>query len=87
VKDTRVPQDTCNPAGIWEDHLPRLNTTHRPIVNEYREGKVKRTSVRGVKENLKPCAYKQWKRYALYWECVTAYLLHNEPVSYVAWQG
>ena len=33
VRDTRVPQDTCNPAGIWEDHLPRLNTPHRPIVN------------------------------------------------------
>ena len=61
---TRVPQDTRNPAGIWEDHLPRLNTTHRPIVNEYREGKVKRTPVRGVKEYLKPCAYKQWERYA-----------------------
>ena len=64
MKDTRVPQDTCNPAGIWEDHLPRLNTTHRPIVNEYREGKVKRTPVRGVKEYLKPCAYKQWEGYA-----------------------
>ena len=63
VWDTRVPQDTCNPAGIWEDHLPRLNTTHRPIVNEYREGKVKRTPVRGVKEYLKPCAYKQWEHY------------------------
>ncbi len=25
-----------------------------PIANEYREGKVKRTPVRGVKENLKP---------------------------------
>jgi hypothetical protein len=31
----------------------------RPIVHEYREGKVKSTPVRGVKENLKPCAYKQ----------------------------
>ena len=50
--------------GIWEDHLPRLNITHRPIVNEYREGKVKRTPVRGVKEYLKPCAYKQWEHYA-----------------------
>ena len=49
VKNTRVPQDTCNPAGIWDDHVPRLNTTHRPIVNKYREGKVKRTPVRGVK--------------------------------------
>ena len=24
---TRVPRDTWNPVGIWEDHLPRLNTT------------------------------------------------------------
>jgi hypothetical protein len=28
-------------------------------VNEYREGKVKSTPVRGVKENLKPVAHKQ----------------------------
>jgi hypothetical protein len=28
----------------------------RPIVNQYREGQVKSTPVRGVKENLKPCA-------------------------------
>jgi hypothetical protein len=31
------------------DHHPRLNITLRPIVNQYREGKVKRTPVRGVK--------------------------------------
>jgi len=30
-------------------------------VNKYREGKVKSTPVRGVKEDLKPSAYKQWK--------------------------
>jgi hypothetical protein len=24
---TQVPRDTRNPVGIWEDHLPRLNTT------------------------------------------------------------
>src|SRR5688572_24132621 len=46
---TRVPQDTWNPAGIREDHLPRLSTTRRPIVNKYREGKVKSTPARGVK--------------------------------------
>ena len=46
---TRVPQDTWNPAGIREDHLPRLNTPHRPIVNEYREEKVKRSPAREVK--------------------------------------
>ena len=44
--------------GIREDHLPRLNTNLRPIVHQYREGKVKRTPVRGVKQNLKLCAYK-----------------------------
>ena len=31
----------------------------RPIVNQYREGKVKRTSFRGVKQILKPYAYKR----------------------------
>lgn len=28
---------------------------------KYREGKVKRTPARGVKENMKPLAYKQWE--------------------------
>ena len=50
--------------GIYEDHLVRLNTLCRPIVNQYREGKVKRTPARGVKEYLKPYAYKQWEGYA-----------------------
>ena len=50
--------------GICEDHLARLNTLWRPIVNQYREGKVKRTPVRGVKKYLKPYAYKQWEGYA-----------------------
>ena len=45
---------------------------------EYREGKVKSTPIRGVKEYLKPCAY---KRSELFFE-VTACLLHNEPTSY-----
>ena len=49
--------------GIYEDHLVRLNTPCRPIVNQYREGKVKRTPARGVKEYLKPYAYKQWEGY------------------------
>ncbi len=44
-----------------EDHLVRLNTPWRPIVNQYREGKVKSTPVRGVKEYLKPYADKQWE--------------------------
>ena len=71
--------------GSWEDHLPRLNTRERPIVHKYREGKVKSTPVRGVKENLKPCVYKRWK-HGDHWGnsmiCATAYLLHNGPTSY-----
>ena len=69
--------------GIRVDHHPRLNTTLRPIVNQYREGKVKSTPVRGVKQYLKPYAYKQWEGYALASaeECLTACLLHNEPAS------
>ena len=43
---------------------------------KYREGKVKRTANSGVKENLKPCAYKRSEPLV-----VTACLLHNEPTS------
>jgi len=32
-------------------------------VNQYREGKVKRTLVKGVKKNLKPAAYKRSEAY------------------------
>ncbi len=46
---------------ICEDHLVRLNTPWRTIVNQYREGMVKSTPVRGVKEYLKPYAYEQWE--------------------------
>ena len=46
---SQVPGDTCNPVGIWVDHHPRLNITTHPIVNQYREGKVKRTPGGGVK--------------------------------------
>jgi hypothetical protein len=49
LQHSRVPRDTWNPVGIWVDHDPRLNTPLRPIVNQYREGKVKSTPVRGVK--------------------------------------
>ena len=70
--------------GNWGDLPPRLNTRWRPIVNQYREGKVKRTPARGVKQYLKPYAYKQSKpRFG----GVTACLLHNEPASYFQQQG
>ena len=55
----------------------------RPIVNEYREGKVKSTPVRGVKENLKPCASRLSE--PLYG--VMACLLENEPASDRLWRG
>ena len=47
---------------IGGDHPARLNKTERPTVDQYREGKVKRTPDRGVKETLKSCAYKRWER-------------------------
>ena len=74
--------------GIREDHLLRLNTRVRPIVNQYREGKVKRTPFRGVKEYLKSHAYKQWEPYGRVLRPatrVTAYLLHNGSATYSVW--
>ena len=38
-----VPPGTRNPAGSRGDRPPRLSTTLRPTVHEYREGKVKST--------------------------------------------
>jgi hypothetical protein len=35
---------------------PKAKYLMRPIVNQYREGTVKSTPSRGVKETLKPCA-------------------------------
>ena len=49
TRGSQVPRDTSNPVGIREDHLPRLNTIQQPIAYKYREGKVKRTPIRGVK--------------------------------------
>ena len=63
--------------------MVRLNTPVRPIANQYREGKVKRTPSRGVKEILNPCAYKRSELPM----AVTACLLHNEPTSYHHRQG
>ena len=40
---SRVPRGTRNLAGSRGDHPPSLNTTWRPIVKQYCEGKVKRT--------------------------------------------
>ena len=56
---SQVGRDTRNPVRISGDLPARLNTPGRPIVNQYREGKVKRTPYRGVKKNLKPVACKR----------------------------
>ena len=45
----QVPRAKWNRGGIQENHLLRLNTQKRPIVDKYREGKLKRTAVSGVK--------------------------------------
>jgi len=41
--NSRVTPDPGKPAWICQDHLIRLSTHRRPIVNKYREGKVKST--------------------------------------------
>lgn len=46
---SQVTRCKRNSARIRPDHGIRLNTSWQPIVNKYREGKVKRTSDRGVK--------------------------------------
>ncbi|CCD01146.1 conserved protein of unknown function (plasmid) [Azospirillum baldaniorum] len=47
-------------------------------MHQYREGKVKSTPTRGVKQFLKPDAYKQSERPC----AVTAYLLYNGSATY-----
>ena len=49
---------------------------YSPIVNKYREGKVKSTPERGVKQYLKPCAYKELEPAR-----VITCLLENDPTS------
>ena len=48
-----------DPRGKLGRPRSKAKYTQRPIVNEYREGKVKSTPARGVKESLKPSAYSQ----------------------------
>ena len=46
---SQVLRNTRNSVGICVDHHIRLNMAWQPIVDQYREGKVKSTPVRGVK--------------------------------------
>ncbi len=74
------------PRGKLGRPRSKAKYTVRPIVNEYREGKVKSTPARGVKEYLKPSVYSQRKRYGSSQEeqGVIACLLKNEPASYAS---
>src|SRR5205809_6584448 len=56
---SQVARCTRNSVRICPDNRIRLNTPWQPIVNKYREGKVKRTPARGVKEYLQPNAYNE----------------------------
>ncbi len=49
------------PRGKLGRPRSKAKYTARPIVNEYREGKVKSPPARGVKEILKPSVYSQRK--------------------------
>ncbi len=73
-----VGRDRWNPVWNRRHHPARLNTSERPIVNQYCEGKVKRTPWRGVKRT--------WNRTLTSGRSpfirMTACLLHNEPTSY-----
>ena len=64
--------------------LSKAKYSWRPIVNKYREGKVKSTRMTGVKEYLKPYADKQSESGASW---MMACLLENEPASYSVWPG
>ena len=67
----------------------KANYSRRPIAHKYREGKVKSTPVRGVKEILKPEASDRSEGLFDTFGCrgLMACLLKNEPASYPAWPG
>ena len=72
LRKREVERDTWNPVRRRGDHPPRLNTRDRPIVNQYREGKGKRTAcIQTVGASPE----------------VTAYLLHNGSATYILWRA
>jgi hypothetical protein len=60
--------------------LSKAKYLQRPIADEYREGTVKSTPVRGVKETLKPLTCKQSEG-SVRKHRLRACLLKNEPAS------
>jgi hypothetical protein len=49
LEGSQVARCKWNSVRICPDHRISLNTPWQPIVNKYREGKVKSTPARGVK--------------------------------------
>ena len=49
------------PCGKLGGPPSKAKNFQRPIAHKYREGKVKSTPTRGVKQFMKPDAYKQWE--------------------------
>ena len=43
ARQTRVLRARRKPVGSWDIHVPRQRYLCRPIADEYREGRVKRT--------------------------------------------
>jgi len=50
-------------------------------VNQYREGKAKRTPARGVKKNLKPCTYKQWEHFYVFEQTALTFIAPAAPIA------
>lgn len=70
-----VRRGTWNPVGINRDHPVRLNTPNWPIVNQYHEGKVKRTA--GAEWN------RSWNRMLT----TSQSPLMGDGVPFVEWTG
>ena len=58
-----IPSSTGHVKSRVNQPRPRGKAKYSCVTDseKYREGKVKRTPDRGVKKNMKPLAYKQWK--------------------------
>jgi hypothetical protein len=54
------------PRGKLGRPRSKAKYVQRPIANEYREGKVKSTPARGVKQSLNPFAHSQREPYAVW---------------------
>ena len=61
-----IERNMCNFAWILGTHPQSLNIYWWPIVNKYREGKVKRTPMRGVKQTWNWMLTSSWSNIKLW---------------------